>query len=70
MEIMEFHWTRDFLLSIANLTLPWALRRPPHFLCAAGIPFELACSGSMAVSIFLRILAGLPAATWKGGTSL
>ena len=23
----------------------------------------------MAVSIFLRILAGLPAATWKGGTS-
>jgi hypothetical protein len=42
---------------------------PSALPCAAGTPFELACSESMAVSIFLKILAGLPAATWKGGTS-
>src|ERR1700733_576826 len=42
---------------------------PSALPCAPGTPFGLACSRSMAVSIFLRILAGLPAATWKGGTS-
>jgi hypothetical protein len=36
MEIVEFHWKRDFWLSIANLTPPWALRRPPQFLVLPG----------------------------------
>jgi hypothetical protein len=36
MEIVEFHGTRDFLLQIANLTPPWALRHPLHLLLLPG----------------------------------
>jgi len=36
MEIVEFHGTRDFFASVANLTLPWALRRLLHLLLLLG----------------------------------
>jgi len=65
MEIVEFHGTRNFLLqSLINSAMGTSAPS-----ASAWKPLTLVWSGSMAVSIFLRILAGLPAATWKGGTS-
>jgi len=68
MEIVEFHGTRNFLLqSLINSAMGTSAPSASPFV--ARKPLTLVCSGSMAVSTFLRILARFPASMWKGGTS-